>query len=121
MYKLFSSTLQKKNAKQPLSFCQWGNGGDTSPQPRGQAVGLAYLSVKLTSIENFGEDTCPTFLGTCPKAHLCLLKWVGDEEERVGGTRKQKFQHRKRQVTRHPKGWQTYVEKHVSPDHACHL
>ena len=22
---------KKKNAKKPLSFCQWGNGGDTSP------------------------------------------------------------------------------------------
>ena len=76
MYKLMCNSAQvfkKKHAKQPLSFCQWGNGGGTSPQPRRQAVSLAYLSVNLTSIENFGEDTCPTFLGTCPKAHLCLV------------------------------------------------
>ena len=45
------NSQKKRDAKQPLPFCQWGNGEDTSPTAA--PSGITWIQKKLTSIRTF--------------------------------------------------------------------
>ena len=46
--------------------------------------------------------------------HVCVLLKGGKRGETSGWEKEQSLQHRRKQVTRHPKGWQTYTWPRMS-------
>ena len=117
-----------------IFFWKWGICGDTlSPQPRFQAVGLAWHVVKQsctqTCITGFmilvkWKSNLERNLGdTCPRT---LVRWhtrverkgEGDERERVGGKRKTRPPKRRKQVTTSKGCKLTWA---LFKDNACHL
>ena len=81
---------KKKQSKRSL-FDNGEMAATLPPQPRFQAVGLAYLSVKQESSDRklcFYKDTCPLYVDTCPKTHLRRRKRGGRRGEASGWEKK---------------------------------